>query len=366
MQSSETPEVAKDEWNIAEIKCKISNHILYFDVLTILASFAVVAMHVNSAYWSYRDAPSWVLNLIIEKTCVWAVPVFFMLTGATLIDYRKRHSTSEYVKRRVQRTVVPFLIWSFVGLFFSLFYTKSTPLGLSINNYLNLIINTSIPEVNVYWFFVPLFTIYLCIPVISLIPENKRAKGFIWLVVYTLVMDVLSQVLPIVGLEVNSNLYNPMCAGWLIFPLLGYLVAKTDFSLKRRIIIYCAAFCGWLLMFVGTWIKSVQSHALVHSFSSGTGLPSTALAVGVFVFIKNLCEKYSDICMRLRNKIIFLSSTTFGLYLIHRYVLTIIIRWTHIEVTSWWWPVVGIPIIYIVTILIVFLFQRIPLLKRCI
>lgn len=56
--------------------------------------------------------------------------------------------------------------------------------------------------------------------------------------------------------------------------------------------------------------------------------------------------------MRLRNKIIFLSSTTFGLYLIHRYVLTIIIRWTHIEVTSWWWPVVGIPIIYIVTILI--------------
>lgn len=120
MQASETPEVAKDERNIAEIKCKISNHILYFDVLTILASFAVVAMHVNSAYWSYRNAPSWVLNLIIEKTCVWAVPVCFMLTGATLIDYRKRHSTSEYVKRRVRRTVVPFLIWSFVGLFFSL------------------------------------------------------------------------------------------------------------------------------------------------------------------------------------------------------------------------------------------------------
>ena len=76
MQASETPEVAKDERNIAEIKCKISNHILYFDVLTILASFAVVAMHVNSAYWSYRDAPSWVLNLIIEKTCVWAVSIY--------------------------------------------------------------------------------------------------------------------------------------------------------------------------------------------------------------------------------------------------------------------------------------------------
>lgn len=366
MQASETSEVAKGERSIAKIKSKTSNHILYFDVLTILASFAVVAMHVNSAYWSYRDAPSWILNLIIEKTCVWAVPVFFMLTGATLIDYRNRHSTSEYVKRRVQRTVVPFLIWSFVGLFFSLFYTKSTPLGLSINSYVNLIINTSIPEVSVYWFFIPLFAIYLCIPVLSLIPEDKRTKGFIWLVVYTLVMDALSQILPIVGLSVNSNLCNPMCEGWLIFPLLGYLVAKTDFSLRRRIIIYCSAFCGWLLMFLGTWIKSAQSHTLVHAFSSGTGLPSATLAIGVFVFIRYFCEKHADMCAHLRDKMILLSSTTFGLYLIHRYVLTVIIRQTHIEVTSWWWPVAGIPIIYIVTILIVLLFQKIPLLKRCI
>ena len=123
MQASENSEAMKVKLNIADTKSKTSNRILYFDVLTILASFAVVAMHVNGAYWSYRDAPSWVLNLIIEKTCVWAVPVFFMLTGATLIDYRKRHSTSEYVKRRVRRTVVPFLIWSFAGLFFSLFYS---------------------------------------------------------------------------------------------------------------------------------------------------------------------------------------------------------------------------------------------------
>ena len=215
-----------------------TKHVLYFDVLTVLASLAVVAMHVNGAYWYYRDAPSWILNLFIEKISVWAVPIFFMLTGATLIDYRKRHSTAEYAERRIKRTLVPFLIWSFLGLLFSIFCTKSTALGLPVSDYINLVINTSIPEVNVYWFFLPLFAIYACIPVLSLIPEKSRRSGFLQLVAYTLTFDTLSQILPAVGLTINSNLSNPMCVGWLVFPLLGWVIASRDFSLRERELLF--------------------------------------------------------------------------------------------------------------------------------
>ncbi|WP_432645875.1 acyltransferase family protein [Mediterraneibacter gnavus] len=53
----------------------------------------------------------WILSLFIEKVCFFAVPVFFMITGATLIDYPKRYNLKTYVKKRINKTVIPWLAW---------------------------------------------------------------------------------------------------------------------------------------------------------------------------------------------------------------------------------------------------------------
>lgn len=119
-------------------------------------------------------------------------------------------------------------------------------------------------------------------------------------------------------------------------------------------------------MLFGTMIRSMHAHSLMHSFSSGTGLPSVAFSVGVFLFVRTFCEKHSERLIRLRRQVGLLSSASFGVYLIHKYVLTIILRYTHIAATSWWWPIVGIPLVYSVTLVCVLILRKLPLLKHCV
>lgn len=74
--------------------------ILYLDILNILACFAVLMLHHNGIVHNYDiHTSTWKQALAFEVLFYWAVPVFFMLTGATLIRYREKYSTVEFFKR---------------------------------------------------------------------------------------------------------------------------------------------------------------------------------------------------------------------------------------------------------------------------
>ena len=62
---------------------------------------------------------------MIESVFYSAVPVFFMITGATLMDCRKRYSTAVFLKKRFTRTVIPYLGWVLFELVFCVGSTLS-------------------------------------------------------------------------------------------------------------------------------------------------------------------------------------------------------------------------------------------------
>lgn len=80
---------------------KENKRILYFDVLNIMACFCVILMHHNGIVHFFSDTMQWKQALIVEVVAYWAVPVFFMLTGATLLDYSERYDTKTFFKKRV-------------------------------------------------------------------------------------------------------------------------------------------------------------------------------------------------------------------------------------------------------------------------
>lgn len=86
-----------------EVEVTSSGRVLYFDLLNIAACICVVAMHCNGIVHTYSDARCWKTSLIVETVAFWAVPVFFMLTGATLVEYRKRYSTKEFFVKRIKK-----------------------------------------------------------------------------------------------------------------------------------------------------------------------------------------------------------------------------------------------------------------------
>ena len=144
------------------------NNFNFISFITLISAISVVFLHVNDCFWEYPNVSQevWISANIIESIFYFAVPVFFMITGATLIDYQERYDTKEYVKKRVKKTIIPFVFWSIFGMIFYLeVMTNNGIINENFHDMINSLINTK--YISIYWFFPALMCIYFIIFVFS-------------------------------------------------------------------------------------------------------------------------------------------------------------------------------------------------------
>ena len=94
-----------------ETESNESSNLFYITVLNVLSALAVVGLHTNGCFWEFSKERWWFTANIIESVLYFAVPVFFMITGATLLDYTKRCDTKTFFTRRLKKTVIPFVFF---------------------------------------------------------------------------------------------------------------------------------------------------------------------------------------------------------------------------------------------------------------
>ena len=343
-------------------------YILYFDLLNIFACFAVVALHVNGAVHTFAKTRNWVSCMFIEALFYFAVPVFFMLTGATLMNYRKRYGTGTFFKKRLLKTLVPFIIWSIIGICWSVFYTKGMKIS-DINTpakFISAVINCK--GMGIYWFFPALFSVYLTIPLFSLVDEDKRIgkKGiFTYLILVYIVLNVLLPfVCRLTGIQWNSALNAVSCGGYVVWFLIGYLLANTDINKKFRMLIYILGLIGFFMYFYLTVQNSFKTGRFDKTYAGYMNIPAIFMGTAVFVLFKygkwNSIEKHEKAVRFVRN----LSSASFGVYLIHYYLKDFSIRHFGIDPRSTLYRIVGTFIIYGLSVIIVRAIQKIPVIRK--
>lgn len=343
-------------------------YILYFDLLNIFACFAVVALHVNGAVHTFAKTRNWVSCMFIEALFYFAVPVFFMLTGATLMNYRKRYDTGAFFKKRIFKTFVPFIIWSIIGICWSIFYTKGMKIS-DINTpskFISAVINCK--GMGIYWFFPALFSVYLTIPLFSLVDEDKRIgkKGiFTYLILVYIVLNVLLPfVCRLTGIQWNSALNAVSCGGYVVWFLIGYLLANTDINKKFRILIYILGLLGFFMYFYLTVQNSFKTGRFDKTYAGYMNIPAIFMGTAVFVFFKygkwNFIDKHEKAVRFVRN----LSSASFGVYLIHYYLKDFSIRHFGIDPRSTLYRIVGTFIIYGLSVIIVRVIQKSPVIRK--
>ncbi|MFR7444639.1 MAG: acyltransferase family protein [Sellimonas intestinalis] len=93
-------------------KINQKEHYFYIDILRILACLCVIYMQCNRIADPYTDTSVYRQRMFVETIAYWAVPVFFMISGATLFDYRERYQTGAYFKKRFLKTGLPFITWT--------------------------------------------------------------------------------------------------------------------------------------------------------------------------------------------------------------------------------------------------------------
>lgn len=295
---------------------------LYIDLLSIMAAFSVICLHASlPVMCSEGGGEYWLVGHFIAFVNIYAVPVFFMISGATLMDYRRRYSTLEYFKRRTFRIVVPFLAWSLIAaLPFYLIYHPDQQ--ISVRSVINYIFGVN--YMTVYWFFWPLFAIYLSIPVLSLLP--RRVRVFSYLIVYACFSYSIAPLLrQFLGVNFPARLFSPISAGFIMYPLLGWILASVDIPKKSRTVIYALGILGY---FLPTCLCTMQFHEFFYRFE---GLTTLLYSCAIFVFFRYTDWSWIARSATLNKLVAALRVTTFGIYLIHMFISDLFVHYCGID-----------------------------------
>lgn len=337
-----------------------TKRVVYFDLLNVAACIAVIALHCNQMVHTWQPGKNWLLAMAIETVFYWAVPIFFMLTGATLMRYRERYDTRTFIEKRVKRTVIPFVAWSLI-----LFLVVSVPLGgahLGIRTFLNMMLNNQIEQV--YWFFFPLFSLYLALPMISLLADNKKVILYGVMVSFALA-SVLPYLCQLGGVNWNGVISIPSFGGMLLYVGLGYLLSSTDLDDKTTRTLYALGILGTIFRFVYTTVMSESIGAVDRLFFNYSAFPAVLQAVAVFLLFKNL--NLSRLQGRVITVLSELSACSFGVYLIHKPVLDhVVLGLMNVPMQSVALRTVGVLVLYAACVLAVFLLKKVPLVKAII
>lgn len=221
-----------------------TKRIEYIDLANVISTFAVVILHTNGCFWNFSRERYWLTANVIESLFIFAVPVFFMISSITLMDYQKKYDTKIYLKKRFSKTVIPFLFWTFMGLLFDIFFLHTVKVSdLTLKVLVDGFINNRF--VQVYWFFMPLFGIYLSIPLFASIEEGKRIELFKYLFVVGFIFNAtIPFLLSAFHLDITWPLNINVVIGYAIFVVMGYLIHKMDFTPNQRCIIYFLGLAG--------------------------------------------------------------------------------------------------------------------------
>ncbi len=334
----------------------------YITILRVISAIAVVFVHTNCCFGDFSYSRYWLTAAIFQCLIFFAVPVFFMVTGATLIDYQKKYSTKEYFKKRFLSTVVPFLVWNTIGFVFLLLIHKISVKDLNVKYIFEgfLSIDTFVPY---FWFFITLFSVYLCIPVLSSIKEDKKKSILTYLAIGGAIFNILIPfICNVFHIKVNFNIDFVMCSGFLVYPIVGYLLDQTELTFKKRLVIYIFGIIGLLMHLLGTVYLSYKAGALVETFSGYWNIPCLLYAMAIFVFVKSISERIKS--KKFMKVFDFLSKYTFPIYLLHFFVLEVYYTVRVVDTRSIYFRL-GFPFVVIpVCILIAWLIRKIPFVKK--
>lgn len=202
----------------------------------------------------------------------------------------------------------------------------------------------------------------------SLVDEDKRIgkKGiFTYLILVYIVLNVLLPfVCRLTGIQWNSALNAVSCGGYVVWFLIGYLLANTDINKKFRILIYILGLIGFFMYFYLTVQNSFKTGRFDKTYAGYMNIPAIFMGTAVFVLFKygkwNSIEKHEKAVRFVRN----LSAASFGVYLIHYYLKDFSIRHFGIDPRSTLYRIVGTFIIYGLSVIIVMVIQKIPVIRK--
>ena len=341
-------------------------HYYYLDILNIVATFAVVWLHTSGYAFNFSPSdPKWYLSVFIQVLFIWAVPIFFMISGANLLNYRERYDTKTFLKKRAWRVLLPFISWSVIWYAWNHFIMGNP--DWSFKGLINGIEQDQIQPI--FWFFYYIIPVYIAMPFLSLLATkaNKKVVEYIiWLYIigtgiinygYSLIHRPFSQLV--------SNIPLALSMGIGIF-FVGWYLHNFKTSDKQRRIIYGLSCLSVLFMFLFTVFLSIRHGETAREVYNIFSIGGFILPLGIWLFFQHHFPMTWQPNPRIGLWLKRLSGASLGVYVVHEFIIQIMTHVLHISPDSLF-HLLGLPlIVWIICLIIILIFKKIPVLNKII
>lgn len=356
--------------NVEKISAPVSRDIPA-DVLKCICCICVIVIHTASLSITDLDVHSfdWYSALFWGVLCRFAVPIFFMVTGALLFDPAKELSIKKIYKNYFLRMLICLFFWSLMYEFYYyiaywILYGTYYPTWLidSITDVL-----TFDHHFHLYYLQI-LLLFYALLPVVRSFVAGASRKMLRYTLILWFILGVcfpfLTYFEPFASVEGIPGQYPlQMAYSSLGYGLLGYYIktARPDRS-KLKYFVICFVLGFVFIYFPEVIIAHAQGkwfQPLLESFTP----PATALCVGIYGIVTILFKDKTEAdCPR----IVALSKASFCVYLTHHFfvmALRKLIKGIYCSFT-----LINIPIqtacIFLACLLVYSVLRRIPGVKK--
>ena len=337
--------------------------ISYLNILKILGSVAVVLIHVISRSW-YDLSPNstnFTYLTIFDSLVRWAVPIYFMVTGAIFLNEEKKITFKDLFFKYILRIFLIFFFWNMLyGCLTSIVYDHTFSLNIFMNNLLG-----TLQGKNVYhlWFLLLIIGFYLCVPILKLITKKENQKIIEY---FLIILFIFTSLLTSLNLFFDFTFnYTILFSGYIIYFILGYYLNTFEISKNKKIIIYTLGIMGALTTIIGTIFYSRYIGAPNEKFFTYLSPNVLFMATALFTFIKSVFKNKQEIKSKIINSLI---ESYFGVYLMHGLVLGILekLKIINFNIPLPLLVLLTTTIVYLITYLISFVMGKIPIIKRLI
>lgn len=283
--------------------------VLFFDLLRCVAAVAVIAIHVLAPYRHELGVipfGEWATAVGVNSVTRWAVPVFILITGALMLSDTRPFDAKYYVKRRLGKVLVPFLIWS-------LFYALLS--GLTATGYDFSVTSEVLAEspshatyyhLGFFYYFIPL---YFVIPLFQFVVKQSGPNALYAFVAVWLFTSLLYL------MKIDGPWSNEL---WLYsgYLPLGYLLYQRVPLTKGMVSLF--VLLGGAALFTTAYMVITNSVA-AEQYTVGRWLSYKTLNV-IFAasMIFMLCRYFGEGLSSQANKVVgFISQHSLGIYILH-------------------------------------------------
>ncbi len=272
---------------------------LWIDVLRIISSLAVVAIHITARELAAEEMLSvkWNVSNLFRSLSGGAVPVFFMISGYLFLD--RDISVQVLFRKYVLRLLIILYTWSLIYCIFN----RDFSIQHFVLGHYHL------------WFLYALIGLYVLIPILSDMADTRYflVLGFIVAILLPTVIAVMN-VFDVSGAALfgefinRFNIYMPL--GYTFYFAFGGYLKKKELHSK---IYYMLFAMGVLSTFALTYIVTGRKGELSTAFYELNMLNISVAAVSAFII---LSKANTDIS-KYKRIIMYVSDKTLGIYLIH-------------------------------------------------